>query len=529
MVLTATDGLVGADLGPAYRAVQAGSTFPGLIPRFKKKENIGTMTKSILKHKIQTLTGKSVKIIEEEMKYKAKDPNEPSMDVDTMRSLASVLILLSNGELPHTNNGAAPVAEREQPQAVKSGKKRAPDRTQEDEGTQPKAKVGRKSLGTSLTNSTVSQDVGTNARRGGRKSLAVLPSQETVVDSPTPRAGKRKSLSTSVVVSSCPSPPRSAREKLVVLEEKEEEPEVTMADLEEEAGVSNPTPMMVEMLKKRQSVGGNKVKTPVKAAKEKAVIKATPTPIVAPPPPPPSPGPRSDFPGSNGAKAYLVVGEPMEVRYPKLLHTLPLAANFPGAHLAVVHTPSEWGPHEIFSITTSVKKLNKEAGLDSFVLLVGTGLNNLHMNMEALGRHTKHTQFVTFHRTDANLGKETGKLRETCSYFLVAYFFPKCEEENSTLPSKMVRDGFTTCFVTGSTVELESSIIACFSEAGEWLLDIACGSRQLSVAAVETGRSAVCVHAEPEPLEDLGNYLRTLALENDKNYRDKDGVLLTMA
>ena len=72
-----------------------------------------------------------------------------------------------------------------------------------------------------------------------------------------------------------------------------------------------------------------------------------------------------------------------------------------------------------------------------------------------------------------------------------------------------VRDGFTTCFVTDSTLHLESSIIDCFSEeglypqkmdelkkvlarailiSGEWLLDIACGSRQLSVAALERGR-----------------------------------------
>ena len=34
----------------------------GCFDRFKKKEEIGTMTKSILKHKIQTLTGRSVKV-----------------------------------------------------------------------------------------------------------------------------------------------------------------------------------------------------------------------------------------------------------------------------------------------------------------------------------------------------------------------------------------------------------------------------------------------------------------------------------
>ena len=83
------------------------------------------------------------------------------------------------------------------------------------------------------------------------------------------------------------------------------------------------------------------------------------------------------------------------------------------------------------------------------------------------------------------VGEETGKLRETCSYFLVAYFFPGSEVDSSVVPAKMVqllkaqfcsklmapgmlqvRDGFTTCFVTDSTLHLESSIIDCFSEEG---------------------------------------------------------------
>ena len=39
-----------------------------------------------------------------------------------------------------------------------------------------------------------------------------------------------------------------------------------------------------------------------------------------------------------------------------------------------------------FRIVVQVKKLNKEAGLNSFVLLVGTGLQNVHMSIEALQR-----------------------------------------------------------------------------------------------------------------------------------------------
>jgi len=268
-------------------------------------------------------------------------------------------------------------------------------------------------------------------------------------------------------------------------------------------------------------------KTPLKSradsilakSKEKAKVKAA-----SPAKPPPA---RPEFPGRKGAKAFLVVGEPKDIRLPKLQAVLPAGAGFPGASLAVVHTPASWGPKDVYDVTTQVKKLNKEAGLGSFVLLVGTGLTNVHMNIEALDRHTKHTQFVTFHRTDAGDG-ETGKLKETCSYFIVAYFFPGCDQQGSSLPSKMVRDGFSTCFVTDSTVHLETSIIECFSEEGEWVLDLACGARQLTVAAIEQGRSAVALHSEAEPLEDLGNFLRTVGLESDPTYRQMDGVLLPL-
>ena len=51
-------------------------------------------------------------------------------------------------------------------------------------------------------------------------------------------------------------------------------------------------------------------------------------------------------------------------------------------------------------------------------------------------------------REDANTTVESGKLRETTSFFLVAYFFPGCEKEGSKLPAKMVRDGYSTCFRT---------------------------------------------------------------------------------
>ena len=89
------------------------------------------MTKSILKHKIQTLTGKSIKILEDEMGYKPKDPNEPSMDIDTMRRLASSLVLLASNELPdYPDTAPAPG-----PAPVQAGTKRPAASTSETGGT----------------------------------------------------------------------------------------------------------------------------------------------------------------------------------------------------------------------------------------------------------------------------------------------------------------------------------------------------------------------------------------------------------
>ena len=137
---------------------------------------------------------------------------------------------------------------------------------------------------------------------------------------------------------------------------------------------------MQELMNKRKSVGP---KTQLKSradnilAKSKEKSKEKPKPPASPPCPP-SPGPRQDFPGKNGAKAFLVAGQPMDLRLAKvwfsthcelisyqhilltfhyltqLTKSLPLSSGFPGSHLAVVHTPQDWGPHEIYSIADKV-------------------------------------------------------------------------------------------------------------------------------------------------------------------------------
>ena len=229
-------------------------------------------------------------------------------------------------------------------------------------------------------------------------------------------------------------------------------------------------------------------------------------------------------------QVYLVNGEPLELKYSKMISTLPLSVKLPGFQLTMVHTPQDWQPPQVFLLGRQLKTFNKEAGLDNFVVIVGTGIRNANLNMEALERHTKHVQFVTFHREDqaVEAGQETGKLRETTTHFLTAYFFPGCEAEGSVLPSKMVRDGYTTSFRCDSAAHLESSIIDCFTEQGEWILDLCPGKRKLVIAAGEKGRSAVALNTDMEELEDTGNYLRTIAMKSDKTYRDKDGLVVSM-
>ena len=48
------------------------------------------------------------------------------------------------------------------------------------------------------------------------------------------------------------------------------------------------------------------------------------------------------------------------------------------------------------------------------------------------------------------------------------------------------------------------------------------------MAAAEKGRSAVAFHHDAGSLEAVGDYLRTLALQHDPSYRDKDGVVLNI-
>ena len=77
---------------------------------------------------------------------------------------------------------------------------------------------------------------------------------------------------------------------------------------------------------------------------------------------------------------------------------------------------------------------------------------------------------------------ESLMLRDTTHFFLLAYFFPTCELEGSLPTTRMVRTGATTCFRTPDTEHLENVIVQNLSEPGDWILDLVCGGRELSLA-----------------------------------------------
>ena len=188
-----------------------------------------------------------------------KDPNEPSMDIDTMRRLATSLVLQAAGELPDYPEGEKSAPAPAPTSQVGSGKKRSAPAPAEAGSTK---RVARKSLGAlNATNGTPAANG--SVKKQTRRSIAVISRTEEVkTPARTPgRRSKKSDLSSvsevSQSVTTCLGPDKEQAESLAVLEEGEEEEEV-------DASLNNPTPMMKEMMKKRKSIAQAK-KSPVKA------------------------------------------------------------------------------------------------------------------------------------------------------------------------------------------------------------------------------------------------------------------------
>ena len=163
------------------------------------------------------------------------------------------LTLASNGVLPIQSNGTS----AENKAGAVKGKKRANE--EEELASAPQSKAARRSLGSTARVEEVEEEkVVQEVKKKGRRSLAVAPkpaspagrltlnfnglfssvrlvSKVGLMKLPRDRTSKRKSLSGSMSVSSCPSPSPAIKEHLALVEEKEEKDQETIV---------NPTPMV---------------------------------------------------------------------------------------------------------------------------------------------------------------------------------------------------------------------------------------------------------------------------------------------
>jgi len=592
IILDSKSTLVGKDLSNVYRHFKKSPStdLPAEIStKFKKKEQLETMAKSVLKHRIKALTGKSTQEMEEEIGHTS--PDDSGFSVHELRKMAHLLIRAAADKLP-----PLPAS----PPKPTAGRKRPSEPDEDDEaegGDAPGAKRSKDVNGGVVEEAAAAANTRKAVTRKTRKSLApemLRRQQDEKVDcrlkkqaaaddesiaakkeeeekkelddlnlgpNPTPQmiARKRRSIATASLAPLKPSKKNAAvadaspavsevkvkkaavRSKVKAVaepeppvfeekeeEEEEEEPVVTRSPKKSPkkraaAAAAEPKATNAAAVKKqpRKSMAMAVIDTLVKP-----IVDAAASAVAAPPPPPPPPRElKMGFGGEAGCQIY--VGQ-SELSSLKLDMFRSKVKEFPGANMVVLHTPVAWDPPDVFSMVMAVKHMNRTCQLSTFTILVGCGLTNVHLFREALYRQTKHVQFLVFDRNDADLDHDKGKLRNVNSYFLLAYFFEGCQSESGNVEiPPMVRPGATTCFRTESAEDLENQIVHTFTEKGDWVLDLFCGDRELSLAAQKSGRNAIALHNRKEPLETLKEKAAAIAAHYDQDFMpEQDGMIL---
>ncbi len=457
-------GLVGREVGNALDHFRAGEEPQVPMARFRKKEPLETMPKSIVRHRLHTLTGRQSQELEAELGFSIKAGN--TMSVEEARRLAHFLILEANGELPELGRKKPPLPPPQR-------KRPAPSEEVGDEiGPVPTSKRprGRKSMSAVAAEVKDSDTLPPprSVRSSGRRSLAPEAMR---------RATETSTSSTSLGCKLTPVKQRRSPKKVILEEVREEE-----EDAEDDVILSNPTPQMLAVTGKKRGSARKSVNATAGINRGTASRKV-----------PQGASVESGIPGApiggdrnKRCKVFLATASnPSCLDGNALRQEIP---SFTGANLTLVHTPAEWQPPEVFNVVRGVRTLNRDSGLGSFLVLVGCGVRNVHMFREALLRLTSHVQFVVVEREDQGEGVGDGKLRETTSFFLLAYFFPGSEVEGSILPEAMVRPGTTTCLRAADVEELEKAVVHALSEEGDWVVDLCCRGRELSLAAMKMGR-----------------------------------------
>ena len=168
-------------------------------------------------------------------------------------------------------------------------------------------------------------------------------------------------------------PEPEIEEQVTEEDEEEEEEEFDLSELG-----PNPTPQMIELLKrkkmsakkspKKKVNGSAKTNNSPKVTKnDLSISMSVPRKKSQPPPRPALPY----FPGDKDAKIFFVEGDPSKfsandfVRIPKAN-----SESFQGVNFTFLHTPVEWQPTDIFKLFQNVRTVNQKAGLESYLIMV---------------------------------------------------------------------------------------------------------------------------------------------------------------
>ena len=164
LIMSDDMSLVGHDLSSVFAHWNGNEfTFPSIEVKFKKKESIDNMAKSLVKHRIQSLTGKNLPTLE-------ADLGKSIESVQDLRRLAKLLLLEAFGKLPH----------KEEKKVVEGkSRKRVLEETPETRG-EPVLKRGRKSLAATSTQRNVPTP--TRSRRSMLPNIPMQEAMEEVVE-----------------------------------------------------------------------------------------------------------------------------------------------------------------------------------------------------------------------------------------------------------------------------------------------------------------------------------------------------------
>ena len=87
----------------------------------------------------------------------------------------------------------------------------------------------------------------------------------------------------------------------------------------------------------------------------------------------------------------------------------------------------------------------------------------------------------------------------------------------------------TNMMHTNDAEDLENTVIHAFTEEDDWVFDVCCGSRELSLAAQKSGRNAAAFEADVVKLEELSQKAQKIAKHHNSTFRPGvDGKIITI-